>query len=598
MKIISIHVGHNATVGLTIDGLLTSVIHEERITRKKNFTGFPLAALKFTITKYLNNSLHNVDKVIFTDKTSLAQNISLTQSFNNTLEINTSIFDYAYTKKKNILRYYFFFIFFKQLKLIFILNFFIKFKGKIKELLNSCDYKKKKFLKNVSRIHSDISFNWNKVFFFDHHECHALSALYFLENLDKEYLIFTMDGEGDGLSSTVYSFKNRITNISWNSKFDSVGFAYYYTTEYLGLKPNSHEFKVMGMSPYAKKKDVERICDKIKKIISLDKRGNIKSVVAGGLLRYELKNIFDYERFDNICGAIQNFLEDITIEWVEFWIKKTGIKDIILGGGVFMNIKACHNILKSSYIKSLYVMPSSSDDSLSIGGLWKANNQSNIKITPIKNLYLGRSFEKELDNFLDDKKITDYYKIIKFNNYNELNKVVSELLSNNKIIARCCGREEFGARALGNRSIISNPSNFANINKINNTIKSRDFWMPFSPTILDTDVDLYFYNLKDFNSKYMTCSFDSKDLAKKHLVAAIHPVDKTLRPQTVTQEDNPSYYDLILQFKEKTGVGAVLNTSFNLHGEPNVSSYEDAIYTVNNSELRYLILENYLLEKK
>lgn len=89
---------------------------------------------------------------------------------------------------------------------------------------------KKKFLKNLSRIHPDINFNWNKVFFFDHHECHALSALYFLENLDKEYLIFTMDGEGDGLSSAVYSFKNRITNISWNSKFDSVGFVYYYTT--------------------------------------------------------------------------------------------------------------------------------------------------------------------------------------------------------------------------------------------------------------------------------------------------------------------------------------------------------------------------------
>lgn len=153
MKIISIHVGHNATVGLTIDGLLISLVHEERITRKKNFTGFPLAALKFTITKYLSNCLDNVDKVIFNDKTSLAQNISLTQSFNSNLEINTSIFDYAYRKKKNILRYYFFFHFFKQLKLIFILNFFTKFKGKIKELLNSCDYKKKilkKFIKNTS----------------------------------------------------------------------------------------------------------------------------------------------------------------------------------------------------------------------------------------------------------------------------------------------------------------------------------------------------------------------------------------------------------------------------------------------------------------
>lgn len=597
MKIISIHYGHNATVGLAIDGFLVCLIHEERILREKNYTGFPVTALRFVIKKYLNNDLNDADKIVFIDKTGASINFLLTQSIKNTLRTYKDYFDYPYKKKYNIIRFYFLYFFFKKFKIIFILNYLLKIRIKIKDCFNYIYYKNF-FIKKILTIYPDININFKKVFFYDHHECHALSALYFVENLDKNYLMFTMDGEGDGLSSAVYSFKNKIENISYNSKFDSVGFVYYFTTEYLGLKPNSHEFKVMGMSPYANKKDVERICDKIKKIISIDKKGNIKSKVAGGLLRYELKTIFDYERFDNICGASQKFVEDITLEWVEFWVKKTGIKDVILGGGVFMNIKACHNILKSSYIKSLYVVPSSSDDTLPIGALWKANDQSNIKISPIKNLYLGRSFEKELDSFLDDKKITDYYKIIKFNNYNDLNKKVSELLSNNEIIARCCGREEFGARALGNRSIISNPSNFDNISKINNTIKSRDFWMPFSPTILDTDIDLYFYNLKNFNSKYMTCSFDSKDLAKKHLAAAIHPLDKTLRPQTIAKDDNPAYYDLILQFKEKTGVGAVLNTSFNLHGEPNVSSYEDAIHTVNNSELRYLILENYLLEKK
>jgi carbamoyltransferase len=598
MKIISIHYGHNATVGLSINSFLVCLVHEERILRDKNYTGFPIAALRFVIKNYLNNDLNYADQIVFIDKTGSSINFLSKHSKNNTLQTSNEYFDYAYKAKNNIIFFYFFYYFFTKLKIIFILNYLLKIKFKVKDFLNSIYYKKKDFIKKVSKIYPDININFQKVFFYDHHECHALSALYFLKDLDKEYLMFTMDGEGDGLSSAVYSFKNRITNISSNSKFNSIGFVYYFTTEYLGLKPNSHEFKVMGMSPYANKKDVERICDKIKKIISLNEKGNIKSRVAGGLLRYELKTIFDYERFDNICGASQKFVEDITLEWVEFWVKKTGIKDVILGGGVFMNIKACHNILKSSYIKSLYVAPSSSDDTLPIGALWKANNELNIKTSAIKNLYLGRSFEKELDSFLDDKKINDYYKIIKFKNYNDLNKRVSELLSNNEIIARCCGREEFGARALGNRSIISNPSNFDNISKINNTIKSRDFWMPFSPTILDTDVDLYFYNLKDFNSKYMTCSFDSKDLAKKHLAAAIHPLDKTLRPQTIAKDDNPSYYDLILQFKEKTGVGAVLNTSFNLHGEPNVSSYEDAIHTVNNSELRYLILENYLLEKK
>jgi len=151
---------------------------------------------------------------------------------------------------------------------------------------------------------------------------------------------------------------------------------------------------------------------------------------------------------------------------------------------------------------------------------------------------------------------------------------------------------------LGNRSIICNPSIIENVKTINETIKSRDYWMPFSPTILDIDKINYLKNIKNFKSNYMTCLFDSTVLGQKHLKAAIHPVDYTLRPQIITIQNNKEYYDLILKFKNKTGIGAVLNTSFNLHGEPNVGDYRDAIHTLENSKLKFLILENYLLEKK
>jgi carbamoyltransferase len=598
-KIIAIHSGHNATVGLTIDGNLISLISEERINRKKNYLGFPIESLRFIKKEYLNNNFDCLTKIIFIDESAYALNSALKEEI-----LIDSLTNYAWVNKINKIFFCNIYFFFKQLKIIFLLNFYFKIRAIKRDfILNIVSYKRK-LINKLNAKYPDIKIDFNKSDFYNHHECHALTGFYFIEKLDLDYLIFTMDGEGEKLSSTVYSYNKLnkvIMKISENSKFNSVGFLYFFTTEYLGLKPLQHEFKVMGMSPYGNEKDVNRIYDKLKNLIYLDLNGNIISKVKGGLLRYELKLIYDYERFDNICGSAQKFLENITSEWIEFWIKKTGIKNIILSGGVFMNIKACQNILQSESINTLLVVPSASDESLVIGALWGANNKLDIKPSVIKSLYLGKNYEKELEEFLNKKKNNnklENYSVTKFNNYQELNKIVAKLLSENEIVARACGREEWGARALGNRSIICNPSNINNIEKINKKIKSRDFWMPFSPTILDIDAKQYYRNIKNFNSNYMTCSFDSTELGKKDLSAAIHPWDKTLRPQVLTKEQNESYYDLILKFREITKVGALLNTSFNLHGEPNVSSYHDAIHTLNNSELEYLIIENYLLKKK
>jgi carbamoyltransferase len=176
-------------------------------------------------------------------------------------------------------------------------------------------------------------------------------------------------------------------------------------------------------------------------------------------------------------------------------------------------------------------------------------------------------------------------------------KTAAKLLAQDNVISRCVGREEWGARALGNRSILCNAAHFKNVNILNQYIKDRDFWMPFTPSILKEDIDLFIKNPRAIPCPYMCITFDSTDFAREKIPAALHPLDWTVRPQAVDKDWNPKYHQLLTEFKKLTNTGALLNTSFNLHGEPNVSSYKDAIHTLDNSKLKYCIIESFLVEK-
>ena len=172
------------------------------------------------------------------------------------------------------------------------------------------------------------------------------------------------------------------------------------------------------------------------------------------------------------------------------------------------------------------------------------------------------------------------------------------MLASGKVIARySTERFEFGPRALGNRSIIADPRNQDIINTINKNVKVRDFWMPFAPSILEEDLNKYVINKKNHKPYFMTMGFDTTPLGKKKLTAACHPFDKTVRPQMVKKETNYKYYNLIKEFKKLTGIGGILNTSFNLHGEPIVYSPRDAVKTFKKSGLSYLNIDNLLITK-
>tara|TARA_B100000780_G_C21102011_1_gene444768 strand:- start:8 stop:1780 length:1773 start_codon:yes stop_codon:yes gene_type:complete len=589
MIFIAIQSGHNATVGLSKDGEIIALISEERITRKKNYAGFPSESLRFIKSKYLNNDFSNVNKFIFTDESG-----HVLKFVNN--KINKEKLNVKEKLNKNDNKKFRIYLLYNILP-NYLTNFFGKLRKKIKDKSLNVNEKKNILLK-IFKLYPDLSFDLNKLEFYNHHETHALSFGFYFDKLEKDYLVFTMDGEGDNISSSVSIFRNeKLEKLSENSSQCSLGYLYSHVTEYLGMKPFEHEFKVMGMAPYGKNEDVERIYHKMKYLLKLDNNGQFIAHVNSNLYKYELSKLFLNEKFQNICGAIQKMTEKLIVEWVNFWIKKQSIKNIIVSGGVFMNIKANKELLDLDTVHSLFVVPSSGDESCVFGALWKINKKENINTTKITNLYYGINFKDKAEKFIKDNNIEKEYELLKFDNYVKLNEHVSQLLSENKIIGRCSGREEWGARALGNRSIICNPSKLENIRLINSTIKERDYWMPFSPTILDIDEKKYLYNKKNFENNFMTCLFDSTDAAQKDLVCAIHPIDFTLRPQILKESQNPSYYNLISQFKEKTSIGAVLNTSFNLHGFPNVSSHEDAFTTFKKSNLEYLIIENFLIKK-
>ena len=168
---------------------------------------------------------------------------------------------------------------------------------------------------------------------------------------------------------------------------------------------------------------------------------------------------------------------------------------------------------------------------------------------------------------------------------------------NNHILARCSGNMEWGARALGNRSILANPKDWSNVEKINSKIKKRDFWMPFAPSLLKEQASKYIVNPKNLFSPYMMLAFDTTELAQSEIGAAIHPRDKTARVQIVDKLMNPEYWELINEFYKMSGTPCILNTSFNLHGYPLVYSFEDAISVFKNSGLNYLVIENFILKK-
>jgi carbamoyltransferase len=301
---------------------------------------------------------------------------------------------------------------------------------------------------------------------------------------------------------------------------------------------------------------------------------------------------FRGKRFDHICAGLQRLTEELLCEWTAAAVRATGVRNVLAAGGVFMNVKANKRISELPEVECFEAFPSCGDETLSIGAFYlnAAERVGSEHVAALEHFYLG-----------DAPDATAAEEAVRSCGYpfcrpHDMAADVARLLAGGHPVARCNGPMEFGARALGNRSILADPGNQDVVRVINQMVKKRDFWMPFAPMILAERHTEYVENPKQLRSPYMMMTFDSRPNFRE-MIAAVHNADLTCRAQLLEERQNPAMYAILKAFEAQTGRGVILNTSFNLHGFPIVRTAADALHVFRHSGLPYLQVGDYLVSK-
>lgn len=560
--VLGIHDGHTAGAAIIRNGEVIVAISEERLTNVKNQSGLPVLAIAKVF------EIAGVDPSVI----SLIAVASYIRVTPDPQKINESL---TYRIHVRLARYLHSPMFTKMMISV------------LKRLNPRTD---------IYDIVKAIGLESVPIKFIEHHTCHAACA-YYSRLWNEKALILTMDGMGDGVSATIsIGTDNTMQRISSTGFYDSIGNSLYgEMTVFMGLKKCEHEYKIMGLAPYG---DYRVTADVFRNIIRINPKRKLEFENISGsymdLLQPVYRKLLAKKRFDHIAAGIQKVYEELVVGWVRNAIAETGIRNIVCAGGSFLNVKANKLIRELPEVKKCFFYPSADDGGMAVGaaleGYVQYCNQHKIKAVrvPISDIYYGQSFtEEEIRDAIRKSRISRH----------KISHVqagdVAKMLTQGKIIARFAGRDEWGPRSLGNRSIMADPRDLRVVGRINDSIKQRDFWMPFAPSILEEDQKRYLVDSKF--SPYMIEAFDTHEEGKR-LIAALHPKDFTARPQTVN-DWNPEWQKIIRAFKKETGVGGILNTSFNLHGYPLVSSPDQALWTFKNSKLDGLLFNTILISR-
>ena len=582
---------HDSAACLLKNGEIIAAAQEERFTRKKHDSSYPYNAVEFVL-KYANIKLSEVNQIVFFEKPFL--------KFERLLETYV-----AFAPKG--------FVSFSKAMPIW-----------IKEKLFQ-----KKLLFNKLKLHDRNYISDKNIFFSEHHLSHAASA--FFPSPFDEAVILTADGVGEWATTTVAVGKKNNLEIKKEIHFPhSLGLFYSAFTYYVGFKVNSGEYKLMGLAPYGN----PIYEDKIKQLIDIKDDGTFRLNqkyfnYATGLTMTNKKfnDLFGKKPRDpkfekitqfhmDIASSIQKVTEEIIIKLVKAIREEYKIKNLCLAGGVALNCVANGKILEKKIFDNIWIQPAAGDAGGSLGAalaLWHVENGNQRKVNSnddMKGSYLGTEYTQE--------QIEKELKIVGANfeifNYENLIDKTSELLSSEKVIGWFQGRMEFGPRSLGARSILGDPRSDKMQKNLNLKVKYRESFRPFAPSVLREDLSDWFnmnvdspYMLLVANinsSKKIEMNDEQKKLfgidklnVKRSEIPAVTHVDYSARVQTVSSKTNKPYHDLILKFKEKTGCPVVINTSFNVRGEPIVNSPTDAFNCFMGTELDYLVIGNCILDK-
>ena len=582
---------HDSAAAILIDGKIIAAAQEERFSRKKHDPNYPFNAVKYVLEE-TKLDLNNIDHIVFFEKPFL--------KFERLLETYM-----AFAPKG-----------FKS----FSLSMPIWLREKLFQ---------KKFLFDKLKQHDKNFKNINKIKFSEHHYSHAASAFY--PSPFKEAIILTLDGVGEWATTTVaIGNKNNLEILKEIHFPHSLGLLYSAFTYYLGFKVNSGEYKLMGLAPYGKPLFKDLI---IEKVLDLKEDGSFKLDMnyfdyATGLTMTNNKfsKLFAQPARDpqkdllkefhmNIAASIQAVTEEIILRITKNISSKYKIKNLCLAGGVALNCVANGKILKEKIFEKMWIQPAAGDAGGSLGAAL-AYWHHELKMPRLefkdqmKGSYLGPKFE----NDLIEKKLKSLKADYKKYESSEIISLTAKELANEKIVGWFQGRMEFGPRALGGRSILADPRSERMQKELNLRIKYRESFRPFAPSVLREDVNDWFE--LDSDSPYMLLvsevkkekqikmSEKDKNLfgieklnIKRSSIPAITHVDYSARIQTVHKDTNPKYYELIREFKKNTNCSVLVNTSFNVRGEPIVCSIEDAFNCFMGTNLDILVIEDFILFK-
>ena len=583
---------HDSAAALIQDGKIIAAAQEERFSRKKHDASYPVNAVNYVLQES-SIRLNDVDHIVFFEK--------------------------PFLKFERLLETY----------LAFAPKGFKSFSLSMPIWLREKLFQKKFLFDNL--IQHDKNFkDINKIKFSEHHYSHAASAFY--PSPFKEAIVLTLDGVGEWATSTVAIGKNSDLKIIKEMHFPhSLGLLYSAFTYYTGFKVNSGEYKVMGLAPYGEPKYKDLI---IEKLMDLKSDGSFRLNMdyfnyATGLTmtNKKLSNLFGHPVRDpnkenltqfhmDIASSIQSVTEEIVLRLTKSIAEEYNIKNLCLAGGVALNCVANGKILKEKIFNEVWIQPAAGDAGGSLGAAlayWyrELGNNRDIFKDQMNGSYLGPKFnEDEISKNLDKLK-ANYKKL----ETRELIKITAKELANNKTVGWFQGRMEFGPRALGARSILADPRSEKMQKELNLKIKFRESFRPFAPSVLREDVSKWFD--LDYDSPYMLLVADvnkSKQInmtdndkklfgieklnIKKSSIPAITHVDYSARIQTVHRETNPRYYELINEFKNITNCPVLVNTSFNVRGEPIVCTVKDAFNCFMGTNLDILVIEDFILFKE
>ena len=589
MIILGINETHCATAAVLKDGRIVGCASEERFTRLKNEAGYPRLAVDALLAE-LKLSPADIDLVALSGARAASREW-----------LNRVLHDEAYGRE-------YYGVSWPSRK-----RALVKRVRKLGAKFGLIDASRGKFgisqRERLGFVTGHLGLPAERIVCLDHHACHAAAAYYgsgwHSGRGGRDALVLTNDNSGDGLCATASAGRglDLTRHEATPSAPGSLGAFYSFVTLVLGMKFGEHEYKVMGLAPYAPEKDARRGEAALRDVFALEegRPARFRWLKPGDRYQLLLRATLGL-RFDWIAGGAQRLLEDLLLRWTRLIHGRYGGARLALGGGVFMNVKANMLIAEEDWVEDLFAFPSCGDESNAVGAAYLGYLQecARRRVTPAPApfgpAYLGPSVtDADALAVIRDRRLEGRYEVAY---HDRIEERIAELLVSDGVVARCAGRMEFGARALGNRSILANPADHRVVPLINRMIKNRDFWMPFAPTILKERADEYLVNPKGLDSPYMMLAMATQPKARAALAAAIHPHDGTARPQILEESWNPEYYGVIREFERRTGVGAVLNTSFNLHGEPVVCSAADAVDTFERSGLPHLAIGHWLISKK